>query len=169
MKKTIQSLAIILVLFSLNARAQDITWAQRWIKVGNSLREAEQFEQAENYLLKGLSTARNLKNKYWEAVACEDLGLLYVNTEDKIKAGQYFNVSLGIYKDLKMTISTKVVADLMSNYGITQDNVWQVYGGIEVGAKGVKFTLIKVARLSGSYHFISVKDGSKNPQTIDFT
>jgi hypothetical protein len=159
----------IMLFFSVAAMAQDLASAQRWIKVGNSLREAQQFEQAENWLNRGLQAVRTLQNKYWEAVACEDLGLLYVATEDNAKATLYLNKARQLYESQNMTLSAKVTQELMGNYNITNENTWQYYGGIDIGAKGVKFSIIKVRRKNGSYAFVSLKDGSKNVTTSDFT
>jgi hypothetical protein len=68
-----------------------------------------------------------------------------------------------------MKLSVKVINDMMESYNIKANNTWEKYGGIEIGAKGVKFTVIKVAKIGGSFKFVSLKDGSKNPQTVDLT
>jgi tetratricopeptide (TPR) repeat protein len=169
MKKAIQFLAVIILFCAASLHAQDLSQGQRWIKIGNSLREVQQFDQAEIYLNKGLKVTRTFKNKYWEAVACEDLGLLYADTEEKVTAGRYFNSALEIFKSLNMELSIKVINDFMSAYNITQNNVWQTYGGIDLGSKGVKFTIIRVKKNAGAFTFKSVKDASKNTQIIDFT
>ena len=58
------------------AQAQDLNSALKFIKAGNTLREVKQYDQAEEYLNKALNILRN-KEKYWEAVAYENLGFLY--------------------------------------------------------------------------------------------
>lgn len=152
-----------------NVSTADLPTALRWIKVGNSMREAQQYELAETWLLKGLAAVRTLQNKYWEAVASEDLGLLYAATDDNSKATLYFNKAQSLYQSLNMGLSAKVNQDLMRNNNITAEGAWMYYGGIEVGAKGVKFSIIQVRRKNGSCAFVILKDGSRNVTPSDFT
>ncbi len=49
------------------------------------------------------------------------------------------------------------------------DNAGQYYAGIEIGAKGVKYSIIKARREDGQIVFTPVQDGSKNTSVIDFT
>jgi hypothetical protein len=171
--KSLKHLFLAFILFgAVNLKAQNLDVALRQIKVGNSLREAQQFEQAEKYLFKGLQTARKLNNKYWEAVACENIGLLYANTEEDIKAQQYFNTALELYESLKMTLSAKVVKDLTEDYNSSAKvpsggSNAQLYGGIEIGSKGIKYSIIKVKRKNGVSSFTSLKDGSNNVTIIE--
>ncbi len=149
--------------------AQDLTTAQKWIKAGNSLREAHLYQQSENYLLKGIKAVRQLQNKYWEAVASEYIGLLYYNTEDVALANQYFNNALRLYQSQKMQLSASALKTIMNDRDITTVNTWQLYGGIDIGSKGVKYSIIKVRRREGHFSFVYLRDGSKNTQIIDFT
>lgn len=167
MKKA--SLVILTILITHCIQAQDLAMTQRWIKVGNSLREAHQFEQGETYLLRGLKSAQILKNNYWQGVASEYLGLLYMNTNEMVSAGQYLNAALRFYQGLRLNLSAKVVKDLMNDHNISSEQTWQYYGGIEVGSKGVKYSIIKVRRKEGRLAFIYLKDGSRNTQIIDFS
>lgn len=168
--KQIRNVIIVLSIFSwVTAAAQDLSTAQRFIKVGNSLREAHQYEQSETYLAKGLKIATTLKNVYWQAVAYENLALLLVDMEDISGAANYFRTALRLYESQKMNLSAKVIRDMMNDHNIQQDNTWQLYGGIEVGSKGVKYSIIRVRRSQGRFSFVSVKNASKNTQIIDFT
>ncbi len=45
----------------------------------------------------------------------------------------------------------------------------KIYAGIEIGARGVKLSIITVQRKAHHYGFVFLKDGSKNTQVIDFT
>lgn len=149
--------------------AQDLGTAQRWIKAGNSLREAHQFEQSEIYLLKGEKATRRLNNKYWQAVASEYLGLLYNNTGDATAANRYFNTALQLYQAQNLMLSISAIKGIMNDRDLTTDNAWQYYGGIDIGSRGVKYSIIKVRRKQGHFTFVYMKDASKNTQLIDFT
>lgn len=155
--------------FLIKSTAQDLGTAQRWIKAGNSLREAHQFEQSEIYLLKGLNATKRLYNKYWEAVASEYLGLLYNNTGDAKNANRYFTSALHLYQAQNLLLSISAIKGIMNDRDLITDNTWQYYGGIDIGSKGVKYSIIKVRRKQGHFTFVYLKDASKNTQVIDFT
>lgn len=168
--KTLKFLILWLVFFCANqVNAQDLAQVQRWIKAGNSLREAQLYEQAENYLQKGLSSAQKLNNTYWEAAAAEYLGLLYANIDDIGSATTYFNRALRIYESLKKDLSIKAVTYIMGNFGIKPAVDEGLYGGIDIGSKGVKYAVIRISRVNGSLKLKILKSGSFNPQLIDFT
>lgn len=155
--------------YTFNLTAQDLNTAQRWIKAGNSLREAHQFEQSEIYLLKGEKAVKRLNNQYWEAVAAEYLGLLYNNTGDIAAAKRYFTTALNLYQAQKLQLSISAIKGIMNDRDIITDNTWQYYGGIDIGSRGVKYSIIKVRRKQGHFTFVYLKDASKNTQVIDFT
>lgn len=121
--------------------AQDISQAQRYIKVGNTLREAKQFSLAEEYLLKGKTAVEKLKNNYWTAVALENLGLLYRDKRDNNQAVMYFRQASKIYQSVGSNTSAKFVTQVVS--GI-RGEISDLYGGIEIGSKGVKLSLVSV-------------------------
>lgn len=131
----------------------------RYLKAGNSLREANQFEQAEFYLKRGLEDARQRKAYYWEAVAQEYLGLLYRDTSRNVEAIRAFNKSIELYNSINMGVSARAVRDLSS--GIR--GVDEVYAGIDIGSKGVKLSLIGVTlNARGQYEYATKYDNTKN-------
>lgn len=171
MKKYSLGITIFILLASCNLNAQNLAVAQRWIKAGNSLREAHQYEQSENYLSKGFKAVAQLNNRYWKAVAAEYLGLLYTSTDDMAAAKQYFNIALHIYKEQNLLLSLMALKSIMNDKDIATDNeaAWQYYGGIDIGSRGVKYSIIKVRRKGEHFSFVYLRDGSKNTQIIDFT
>ena len=94
-----------------NLQAQDyyrkINNALRYIKVGNTLRAAQQYDLSEKYLRQGLQIITEQGDKYWEAAAYENLGLLFKDQDKAEDASRYFNKALVIYRQLKMTLSEK--------------------------------------------------------------
>jgi tetratricopeptide (TPR) repeat protein len=170
--KQLRMLFIALFLFvasGVYAQGTSVTSMQKWIKAGNSLREAHQYEQGESYLTKGLDAAKAANNLYWQAVADEYLGLLYANTNELPTATQYFNEALRLYKSQNLGISAKVVKDIMGEYNIATDEPIKYYAGIEIGARGVKYSVLKIVRKGGQLAFASVQDGSQNTDIINFT
>lgn len=86
--------------------------AIRRIKIGNTYRETNQFKEAERNLISGLSLVQQQKDRYWEAVACENLGLLYMDLEDSLKAIRYFDNALSIYQQLNLDGSRIAIQQL---------------------------------------------------------
>lgn len=137
--------------------AQDLVMAQKQIKVGNSLREAQQYDNSEDYLMRGLTNAQRLHSQYWEAVANEYLGLLYRDLKDETNSTRYLNNALRLYTALGLSLSARTVRDMLD--GGTGRGV-AVYGGIEIGAKGVKYSIVKTWQSNGGLSFQSLKSGT---------
>ncbi len=136
--------------------------ALQYIKTGNTLREAQQFERAEEFLKIGLDVTKG-ENKYWEASANEFLGLLYRDVSDTTKAIIYLNNALDIYKKLKVATSAKAVGAILSGM---QGKV-EYYAGIEIGAKGVKLSILGAKlNVEGIYQFKIIHDESINPNIV---
>lgn len=131
----------------------------RYIKAGNSLREANQFDQSEYYLKRGLDEARQRNQRYWEAVAQEYLGLLYRDTNRQVEAIRSFSKSIELYNAVNMQVSARAVAELSSGLrGVGED-----YAGIDIGSKGVKLSIISVSLNSkAQYEYAPKHDESKN-------
>lgn len=164
-KRIVLYFFILLSMGCFNANAQkkiSNKEALQYIKSGNSLREAQQFERAEEFLKIGLDATKG-KNKYWEASANEFLGLLYRDVSDTTKAIFYLNEALDLYKNLRVATSTKAVSTILNGLQGKVD----YYAGIEIGAKGVKLSVIG-ARLNveGIYQFKIIHDESINPDIV---
>ncbi|MEM1136094.1 MAG: tetratricopeptide repeat protein [Bacteroidota bacterium] len=139
--------------------------ALEYIKTGNTLREGAQFERAEEFLLKGLEDIKD-KNKYWEASAYENLGLLYRDQGRSDEAIINFRKALKIYKSLRSATSAKVITALLE--GVEEKE--QLYAGIEIGAKGVKLSVVGIRLgIEGHYLFDIKKDYSINPNVVSLS
>ncbi|WP_157638283.1 tetratricopeptide repeat protein [Flexithrix dorotheae] len=135
------------------------------IKVGNTLREAQQFAKAEEFLEAGLKEVKG-KNKYWEASAYENLGLLYRDQGLSDLAIKNLRKALEIYISLKSKASIKGVRTLLE--GVEEKET--LYAGIEIGAKGVKLSVIGIyLSIEGYYKFNIKHDDSKNPSIVSMT
>jgi tetratricopeptide (TPR) repeat protein len=152
------------------ASAQDyyrkINNALRYIKVGNTLREAQQYDLSEKYLRQGLQIITEQGDKYWEAAAYENLGLLYKDQDKPEDAARYFNKALTIYRQLKMSLSEKALEQMLTG----TEGKEQLYGGVEIGAKGVKLSILSIQlNSSGEVEYVLKSDSSVNPEPSALT
>ncbi|MEJ7827809.1 MAG: hypothetical protein WKF91_06430 [Segetibacter sp.] len=161
-----KNLIILLILFiTLTAKsfAQPIR-AIRQIKVGNTYRETNQFKEAELALLSGLNSIRQQKDKYWEAVACENLGLLYRDIEDSLQAARYFDSATNIYERLGLNGSKIAMQQLAQSIRKTGEE----FAGIDIGSTGVKLSIIQVSLgREGRYIYNIIKDSAINANFAD--
>lgn len=114
--------------------------AVRQIKIGNTYRETNQYKEAERLLLSGLTSIRQQKDKYWEAVACENLGLLYRDMEDSLQAIRYIDTAQKIYQQLSLDGSRIAMQQLSESIKKIADS----YAGIDIGSTGVKLSIVQV-------------------------
>ncbi|MBA2760759.1 MAG: hypothetical protein H0U39_02130, partial [Segetibacter sp.] len=161
--KNIIVLLIILVTLTAKSFAQPIR-AIRQIKVGNTYRETAQFKEAELALLSGLNSTRQQKDKYWEAVACENLGLLYRDMEDSLRAIRFFDSATYIYERLGLTGSKTAMLQLAQGIRKTGEQ----FAGIDIGSTGVKLSIIQVnLGREGRYIYNIIKDSAINANFAD--
>ena len=169
MKKFILLFFIGLVVIS-TAGAQDyyrkINNALRYIKLGNTLREAQQYDLSEKYLRQGLQIITEQGDKYWEAATYENLGLLYKDQDKPEDAARYFNKALAIYRQLKMSLSEKALEQMLTG----AEGKEQSYAGIEIGAKGIKLSILSIRlNSSGEVEYVLKSDSSVNPEPAALT
>lgn len=112
----------------------------RTLKTATSLLEAQQFEAAEEYFRKGLQSARQFKDLYCQAFACEGLGNYFTKTEQPDSAIVYFKRAIQLYKTQKLTLSAAITENLLKSV----QGIGDMYAGIEVGARGIKLCVIEV-------------------------
>ncbi|MCS6808494.1 MAG: tetratricopeptide repeat protein [Bacteroidota bacterium] len=60
--------------------------AQRLLKLGNSYREARNYDIAQKYIQQGIEFAQKVGSRYWEATGYEYLGLVYRDIGDRAAA-----------------------------------------------------------------------------------
>lgn len=134
-------LAILLFIYSVSS-AQTIRSqaAFRALQTANSLLEAKQYEAAEEYFNSGLKKAKDGRDAYCEAFANEGLGNLYTKLDQPEKAAEHYKTAIKLYKNQKLNVVAGIVESLLKSV----QGVGDMYAGIEIGAKGVKLSVIDV-------------------------
>jgi hypothetical protein len=69
----------------------------RYLKLGNSYREARNYDLAQYYIKRGIDLVRGRVGGYWEAVGYEYLGLLYRDMGDRQLALEYLRTAASLY------------------------------------------------------------------------
>jgi hypothetical protein len=136
----------LLLVFSLTGvSAQKIknTSAFKMLQTANTLMEVQQLDAAEEYFKKGLDRATATKDVYTQAYAYQGLGTLYSKLDQTAKAVESYQKSLKLYRSVNLSVLANVVESLLKS----AQGIGETYAGIEIGAKGVKMTIIEV-RLS---------------------
>ena len=170
MKKIAFFLFFFCLLATIVASGQDyykkINTALRYVKLGNTLREAQQYDLSEKYLRQGLQIITEQGDKYWEAATYENLGLLYKDQDKPAEAARYFDKALVIYRQLKMSLSEKALEQMLTG----AEGKEQAYAGIEIGAKGIKLSILSIQlNSSGEVEYVLKSDSSVNPEPAAFT
>lgn len=138
--------------------------AVRQIKIGSTYRETNQYAEAEKALQTGLEMVRTQKDTYWEAVACENLGLLYRDMEDSMQAVHYFENAMRMYAGLNMAGSQLAMLQLAQSVRKGGD----LYAGIDIGSTGIKLSLIQVTLgREGRYVYNTSHDTAINANFAD--
>ena len=112
----------------------------RILKTATSLLEAQQFEAAEEYYKKGLENAIRYQDIYCQAFANEGLGNYYTKTDQTELAIIHYKKSIALYRGQGLKVIANVVESLLKSV----QGVGDLYAGIEVGAKGIKLSVIDV-------------------------
>jgi tetratricopeptide (TPR) repeat protein len=112
----------------------------RILKTANTLLQAQQFEAAEEYFSTALKNATAAKNYYHQAQAYEGLGTVYSKLNQTTQAVDAYQRSIKLYRALDMA----VIADVVNGMLKSVQGIGEVYAGVEIGAKGVKLSVIDV-------------------------
>ncbi len=112
----------------------------RMLKTATSLMEAQQFDAAEEYFKKGLSKAKANYDTYCQAFANEGLGNLYTKLEQPELAISHYTTAVRLYRAQNLTVIANVVETLLKSV----QGIGDMYAGIEIGAKGIKLSVIEV-------------------------
>ena len=110
------------------------------LKTATSLMEAQQFDAAEEYFKKGLSKAKANFDTYCQAFANEGLGNLYTKLEQPELAISHYTTAVRLYRAQNLTVIANVVETLLKSV----QGLGDMYAGIEIGAKGIKLSVIEV-------------------------
>ena len=133
---------VFILLCSTVANAQNIKSQAtfRMLKTATSLLEAQQFEAAEQYFKKGLEKAKSNGDYYCQAFAYEGLGNLYTKSDQPENAIASYRNAIRLYKAQGLTVIANIVESLLKSV----QGIGELYAGIEVGAKGIKLSVIEV-------------------------
>jgi hypothetical protein len=112
----------------------------RTLKAATSLLEAQQFEAAEEYFRKGMHSARQFNDLYCQAFANEGLGNYFAKTEQPDSAAAYYRKAIALYKTQRLNTSALITESLLKSVM----NIGDLYAGIEVGARGIKLSVIEI-------------------------
>ncbi len=140
---SLKKLLILFLLFCNSfANAQNIKSQVtfRMLKTATSLMEAQQFEAAEEYFKKGLERAKATNDLYCQAFANEGLGNLYTKSDQPENAIASYKTSIKLYRAQGLTVIADIVESLLKSV----QGIGELYAGIEVGAKGIKLSVIEV-------------------------
>jgi len=68
------------------------------LNLGSTYKDLKNFQEAENYLQKGLLMMQKLDDKYWEATGYKYFGKLYLAQNKKALSKEYFTKAYNLYK-----------------------------------------------------------------------
>ena len=135
-------LFVVLLVSSISTQAQKIKSQVtfRILETAGTLLEAQQFEAAEEYFKKGLEKAKANNDIYCLAVAHKGLGNLYTKTDQPKLAIAAYELAIKEYRAQGLTVMANIVESLLKS----AQGVGELYAGVEIGAKGIKMTVIDV-------------------------
>jgi tetratricopeptide (TPR) repeat protein len=124
------------------SRAQNIKSQStfRLLQTANTLVDAQQLDAAEEFFKKGLLRAKSGKDYYCQAYAYQGLGNLYTKQDNTPKAVESYQAAIRLYKAQRMNVMASVVESLLKSV----QGIGDLYAGIEIGAKGIKLSVIEV-------------------------
>lgn len=128
------------------------------LKTAATLLEAQQYEAAEGYYKKALENGMKSNSYYHQAQAYEGLANLYSRTKQQTESVSCYQKAIKLYN----TIGMKVIADLLSSQMKTVLGIGDLYAGVEIGAKGIKLSVIEVKMTNGENDYSLRLDTSIN-------
>ena len=137
----------------------------RIIKTANTLLEAQQFEAAEEYFNKAVQTAKASKNSYQMAQSYEGLGHLYSKTKQTAQGIESYDKAIKLYRSLDMNVIADVVTTLKKNV----QGIGDLYAGVEVGAKGIKLSIIEMKLSNGENDYALKLDTAINTNAAELS
>jgi Tetratricopeptide repeat len=151
------------------ARPTSVNLAIRFVKLGNTLREAKQYTQAIGYLQRALATLTKAGDRYWAAAAYENLGLISRDLAEEKAANEYLTKALNGYKSVNANLSARVVQQVLT--GVTAPEADQeIYGGIDIGSRGIKMSVVSLRfSADGKPTLVILKSDTKNTAALDGT
>src|SRR4029079_10465996 len=120
---------------------------------------------AEEYFNKALQNAKASKNSYQMAQSYEGLGHLYSKTRQTTQAIESYDKAIKLYRSLDMSVIADVVTTLKKNL----QGIGDLYAGVEVGAKGIKLSVIEMKLTNGESDYALKLDTSINTNAAELS
>jgi tetratricopeptide (TPR) repeat protein len=162
------TISVLLVSIVVAASAQKIKnpSAFRMLQTANSLMEVQQLDAAQDYFQKGLNRAVVNNDTYSQAYAYQGLGTLYSKLDQMPKAAENYQKAIKLYRSIKLNVLATVVESLLKS----AKGIGDMYAGVEIGAKGVKMSIIEV-KLSKDrqYDYTLIGDTSINTDAAELS
>lgn len=165
-KKLTVCVTLLFILAGAGAQQIKSPTAFRLLQTANSLMEVQQLDAAEEYFNKGLKRAISNKDTYTEAYAYQGLGTLYSRLDQTQKAVENYQKAIKLYKSIKLNVLASVAESLLKS----AQGIGDMYAGIEIGAKGVKMSIMEV-KLSKDrqYDYTLLGDTSINTDAAELS
>lgn len=112
------------------------------LNLGDTYREIKDFGNALFYLEEGLKRVKKVGDKHWEGIGYVYIGLYYRDSGDKKLAKEYLNRALEIFKSIGAESDVFWVLSLLAS---VEKKTVSIYGGIEIGSKGVKAMVLQLS------------------------
>lgn len=158
LRKLLPAFLLLLVSHCVSAQQPRNQSTAMILKTANTLLEAQQFDAAEEYYNKALQNAKATKNFYQQAQAYEGLGNLYSKTKQQNPAADAYQKAIKLYRSLGHNVIADVLVSLMKNVM----GIGDLYAGVEIGAKGIKLSVIEVKLSNGENDYVLKMDTSIN-------
>lgn len=162
-KINIVFLSLLFLFLFQETKAQTPTWlAYRYIKAGNTLRQAGDYEKAEQLLNLASQNLAIQQDPYAMATIYEHKGLLYRAKGDEIEAQKYLKMAIQRFEAMQASYSSNALTDLLnnpSNANVTVATLTEkrnevkvplqaefdnnMYAGVDIGTKNMKPLMYK--------------------------
>jgi hypothetical protein len=110
------------------------------------------YEKAERYIWEGLEGVKKIGDKFWEATGYKYLGWLYRDKGDRKSAKDYLTRAYNLFNSIGALAHALDV--LYSLLEFEQKKV-AIYGGVEVGSKGVKAQAYRIVIKDEEFYDLS--------------
>lgn len=133
----------------LNNKLADSTRIKVLNDIGGYLISDRNYDEAQNYLFKGLQLAEKTDHKNGISVSLNRIGILYLNKNNNSKALEYFSKALIIFKKIN---DKKGEADVISNIGIIYSEIGEYAKALEnyINALKIREDIKDLKGVSGS-------------------
>lgn len=128
------------------------------LKTASTLLQAHQLDAAEGYFKQALQKATAARNRYQQAQAWEGLANVYGRNKQQTEAIAAYQNAIKLYTGLGFT----VIADVLNGQMRSLLGMGDLYAGIEIGAKGIKLSVIDIKVNNGEAEYSLKLDTSIN-------